>query len=86
MSKLYLEDIVDVNTPYPYVFVYMLEENEIFSPGQFAPFMDLAVQRDRSLRMTVFESANPVSLTLEQWNEIARVAREYRQETLENDD
>jgi hypothetical protein len=86
MGKLYFEDIVDVNTPYPYVFVYMLETSEIFSPSQFAPFMDLAVQRDRSLCMTVFESANPVSLTLEQWDEIARVAKEYQQETLGNDD
>ena len=44
MGKLYFEDIVDVNTPYPYVFVYMLPEGETFNPSTFAPFMDLAIQ------------------------------------------
>jgi hypothetical protein len=66
MGKLHFEDIVGVNTPYPYVFVYMLEESETLSPSAFAPFMALAVQQDRSLLMTVFESANSVSLKLEQ--------------------
>lgn len=38
MGKLYFEDIVDVNTPHPYVFVYMLPDNEAFSPSAFVPF------------------------------------------------
>jgi hypothetical protein len=86
MSRLYFENVVDVNTPHPYVFVYMLEEGETFSPSAFAPFMDLTVEEDRSLLMTVFESAKPVSLTLDQWTEIARVAKEYHEETLQNYD
>jgi hypothetical protein len=85
MGKLYFEDIVDVNTPHPYVFVYMLPEGEAFNPSTFAPFMDLAVQADRSLVMTIFESATPVALSPDQWAEIARVAKEYHEETLANE-
>ena len=86
MGKLYFEDIVDVNTPHPYVFVYMLPDNETFSPSAFAPFMDLAIQANRSLIMTIFESPNPVALSVGQWLEIARIAKEYHEETLANDD
>lgn len=86
MSRLYFEDIVDVNAPHPYVFVYMLDDRDTYSPSAFAPFTDIGVANDHSLLMTVFESAKSVSLTIEQWNEIARVAHEYHKETLQNDD
>jgi hypothetical protein len=86
MGKLYFEDIVDVNTPYPYVFVYLLPDDRSFSPSEFAPFMELVVQEDRNLVMTIFESANPVALGVDQWLEISRVAKEYYDETLANDD
>jgi hypothetical protein len=79
-------NIVDVSTRHPYVFVYMLGDRDTYSPSAFAPFMNIAVAKDYSLLMTVFESAKPVSLTVEQWNEIARVAKEYHEETLQNDD
>jgi hypothetical protein len=86
MGKLYFEDIVDVNTPHPYVFVYMLQEDDKFSPSEFAPFMELAVQKDRSLLMTIFESAIPISLSIDQWTEVARIAKKYHDETLASND
>jgi hypothetical protein len=86
MSRLYFEDVVDVNVPHPYVFVYMVDDRDTCSPSALAPFMDIGVANDHSLLMTVFESAKPVSLTIEQWNEITRVAQEYHKETLQNDD
>jgi hypothetical protein len=38
------------------------------------------------LVMTIFESPNPVALSVGQWLEIARIAKEYHEETLANDD
>jgi hypothetical protein len=66
LSRLYFEDVVDVNTPHPYVLVYMLNDKDAYSPSAFALFMDIAIAEDRSLLMTVFESAKPVSLTVDQ--------------------
>jgi hypothetical protein len=86
IGKLVFEDIVDINTPHPYVFVYLLADDEIFSVSGFSPFMELAVQENKSLSMTIFESIKTVSLSAEQWDEISKVPRDYHKETLENDD
>jgi hypothetical protein len=86
MKRLIFEDIIDINTPHPYVFVYLLAEDEEFSVSGSSPFMELAVQEDNSLLMTRFESSESVSLSAAQWDEISKVAREYHWETLESSD
>ena len=86
MAKLAFEDVGDVNAPHPYILVYLLADHESFWPGQFEAFMELAVEKDQRLVLTVYKSDAPVSLSVDQWDEISRVAREYHEETLKSGD
>ncbi|MFC0572124.1 hypothetical protein [Paraburkholderia solisilvae] len=44
--------------------------------------MELAVEKDDSLKLTIYPTRNSVSLTVEQWDEIAKEARKYHAQIL----
>ncbi|CAB3762023.1 hypothetical protein LMG29739_03766 [Paraburkholderia solisilvae] len=71
-----------MNAAHPYVLVGLLDDAEIYRPGCFEPFMELAVEKDDSLKLTIYPTRNSVSLTVEQWDEIAKEARKYHAQIL----
>jgi len=44
--------------------------------------MELAVEKDNSLLLTVYPTDRPRSMTVEQWEEISKRARAYHAELL----
>ncbi|HEX7910597.1 MAG TPA: hypothetical protein VF534_21240 [Paraburkholderia sp.] len=82
MSTLYFELFADVTAAHPYIAVHLFDDGESYHPGKFDPFMELAVEKDNSLVLTVYKSDKAQSLTVDQWEEIARRAREYHAEIL----
>ncbi|CAE6854716.1 hypothetical protein R75483_07772 [Paraburkholderia domus] len=53
-----------------------------YDPTKFNPFTELAVEKDDSLVLTVYEHGKNLSLTIERWDEISRRARAYHAEVL----
>jgi hypothetical protein len=82
LATLYFELFADVTAAHPYIAVHLFEDGESYDPGKFNPFMELAVEKDNSLVLTVYKSGKAQSLTVEQWEEIARRARTYHAEIL----
>jgi hypothetical protein len=82
MTSLVFELFSDVTAPHPYFSVYLLKEGEPYDPGKFNPFMEFSVEKNSELVLTIYEHAQAISLTLEQWNEISRRAREYHENVL----
>ncbi|MDQ0624253.1 MAG: hypothetical protein ACJ8I3_00300 [Paraburkholderia graminis] len=82
MTHLAFELFSDVNAAHPYITVYLLEDGESYDPTNFNPFMELAVEKDNSLVLTVYPTDRPRSMTVEQWEEISKRARAYHAEVL----
>jgi hypothetical protein len=57
-----------------------LGENQAFEPGNFNPFMELAVEKDDSLIFAIYKTDKPLSLTVDQWDQISTRAKAYRDE------
>ncbi|MFM0282545.1 hypothetical protein P0D75_31515 [Paraburkholderia sediminicola] len=86
MTHLAFELFSDINAAHPYLTVYLLEDGESYDPGRFNPFMELAVEKDNRLALTVYKTDSPVSLNIEQWDEISKRARAYHEEILASGD
>jgi hypothetical protein len=82
MTRLVFELFSDVHAAHPYIMVYLLQDDETYHAGSFNPFMELAVEKDNSLVLTIYETERTWSLTVEQWEEISRRARAYHAEVL----
>jgi hypothetical protein len=82
MTHLIFELFSDVNAAHPYIMAYLLQNNETYHAGSFNPFMELAVEKDNDLVLTIYETDKTWSLTVEQWEEIATRARSYHAEIL----
>jgi hypothetical protein len=86
LATLYFELFADVTAAHPYIAVHLFEDGESYDPGKFNPFMELAVEKDSNLVLTIYKSDKAQSLTVEQWDEISRRARTYHAETLASGD
>ncbi|MFC0402266.1 hypothetical protein [Paraburkholderia rhizosphaerae] len=75
--KLAFDLLSDVNAAHPYVLVGLLGDAETHRPGCFEPFMELAVEKGDNLKLSIYPTKSSVSLTVEQWEEIAQKARRY---------
>ncbi|HEX7910599.1 MAG TPA: hypothetical protein VF534_21255 [Paraburkholderia sp.] len=82
MTHLAFELFSDINAAHPYITVYLLDDGESYNPSKFSPFMELAVEKDSNLVLTVYETDTALSLSVDQWEEIARRARKYHAEIL----
>jgi hypothetical protein len=86
MTHLIFELFSDVYAAHPYVMVYLLQDGETYHAGSFNPFMELAVENDNRLVLTVYKTDSPVSLSIEQWDEISKRARAHHEEILAGGD
>ncbi|MDE1179833.1 hypothetical protein [Paraburkholderia sp.] len=84
METLYFEDVIDITVPHPYVFVYRVPAGEVYSVDRYSPFMRLGMHEDTTLVFTIFESATPTMLLIDQWTQIHAAAQAYRQYVLDN--
>lgn len=81
LATLHFELFADVTAAHPYIAVH-LEDDESYGPGKFNPLVERAVERDNNLVLTVYKPSKAQSLTIEQWEEIAKRARVYHVEGL----
>jgi hypothetical protein len=86
MTQLVFELFSDVHAAHPYIMVYLLQDSESYQAGAFNPFMELAIENDDSLVLTVYATDKPLLLNVEQWDEISRRARAYHAEVLASGD
>jgi hypothetical protein len=82
MAKLFFERIEDVNVDRPYLFVFLLEDDQTYWVGKFSQFLYLSINSDNKLCFTFYPSANPLTLTHEEWKEILQVGETFLSETL----
>jgi hypothetical protein len=86
MTKLAFEQIEDVNVDRPYLFVFLLEDDETYWVGQFHQFLYISIGDDDRLSFTFYPSENPILLTHTQWAEILETAEIFLDKTLKRDD
>ncbi|QYD73465.1 hypothetical protein KZJ38_27970 [Paraburkholderia edwinii] len=86
MTKLAFDLLSDVHAAHPYILVGLLEDDEPRLPSVFDPFMEVSVEKDKTLLLTINQGKKFVALTIEQWEEIAQEARKYHAEILANGD
>ncbi|MFC0572126.1 hypothetical protein [Paraburkholderia solisilvae] len=84
MTKLAFDLLSDVHAAHPYILVGLLEDDEPRTPSTSDPFMELSVEKDNRLILTINPGKKPISLTIEQWEEIAQEARKYHAEILDS--
>ena len=82
MTKLAFEQIEDVNVDRPYLFVFLLEDEETYWVGKFSQFLYISISDDNKLCFAFYPSASPVCLSHEQWKEILKTAETFLDETL----
>jgi hypothetical protein len=85
MTKLAFEDIDDARFRRPYLFVFLLEDNETYWVGQFSPFMQIAITDNDDLAFNFYQSEKDLSLTKAQWSEISNEAQLFLDGTLAQD-
>jgi hypothetical protein len=83
MAQLIFEYVGDIRAAHPYYCVYMSDQMNLYRQD---PFLEIAVEKEGNLVITIEARKEALHLTLEQWEEILARARKYRQETLDSDD
>jgi hypothetical protein len=86
MGKLVFEQIDDVRAAHPYLFVYLLEDQQTFQVGRGHPFMRIEVTREKTLSFNFYPIDQEIALTQEHWEKVLAVAREFLGETLQSGD
>ncbi|MFM0284979.1 hypothetical protein P0D75_43930 [Paraburkholderia sediminicola] len=86
MENLVYERIDDARVAYPYLFVYLLRDGEVFKMGLYHPFLQIAVGNDREPAFTFYPTEEPVSLNVEHWQHILETARDFLPEALASGD
>ncbi|MEN3931776.1 hypothetical protein WJT86_11995 [Microvirga sp. W0021] len=76
MSNLVFEKVGDINSKYAYVCVYSENKND--------PFMEIAVSDSKEIVFTLYQNSFPVSLTIQQWNEIYNFSLDFLPKALKN--
>ncbi|MFM0166156.1 MULTISPECIES: hypothetical protein [Paraburkholderia] len=85
MTKLAFEDIDDARVRRPYLFVFLLEDEETYWVGQFSPFMQITITDNDALMFNFYPSEKDLCLSKEQWQEILQTAETFLDETLRRD-
>jgi hypothetical protein len=83
MAKLVFEQIDDVRAAHPYLFVYLLEDQQTFQVGRGHPFMQIEVTGGKELSFNFYPIDQQIALTQEHWEKVLAVAREFLEETLQ---
>jgi hypothetical protein len=76
---------LDATSPNPSILFGIRGAREPYLPGCFDPFLEAAVAKDNRLVLSLYRTSWPVSLTVEQWEAIARHARSYHGKILSGD-
>jgi hypothetical protein len=72
----------DTTASHPSILFGIRGESEPYLPGCFDPFLEVTVAKDNSLKFSLYTKGWTVSLSVEQWEAIARHARKYHKNIL----
>ncbi|QTD45630.1 hypothetical protein [Ottowia testudinis] len=78
-QNLIFEKVGDINSTYPYLCVYDLED-------QANPFMEIGVTDEKRLQYTIYAGDRNIILTIEDWDVIQRRAQEFLPKALADED
>jgi hypothetical protein len=81
-NRIVCDLFFDTTAPHPSILFGIRGEKEPCLPGCFDPFLEVAVTKDNSLRFSLYTKGWTVSLSVEQWEAIARHARRYHENIL----
>ncbi|WP_153098954.1 hypothetical protein [Paraburkholderia hayleyella] len=85
MYKLEFKQVEHANSVYPYLLVYLLEENQSMEDIELFPFLRIFVEADNKLYFEIYPATQPVYLTEAHWEGILLKAREFLKALLAND-
>jgi hypothetical protein len=84
-NRIVFDIFVNATSSRPSMLFGIRGESEPYLPGCFDPFLEVAVARDNRLVLSLYKKSWPVSLTVEQWDAIARHAKSYHEKILSGD-
>ncbi|MGF6898920.1 hypothetical protein P3T22_000162 [Paraburkholderia sp. GAS348] len=86
MTKLFFERIEDMNVDRPYLFVFLLEDDQTYWVGKFTQFLEIFIQPNNELEFVLCPTHDTVRLTKLQWQEIMDKSHKFLEFVLERGD
>ena len=86
MTKLFFERIEDMTVDRPYLFVFLLEDDQPYWVGSFTQFLEIYIQADNELEFVLCPGLDIVRLTASHWQEIMDKSHDFREFVLERGD
>jgi hypothetical protein len=83
MSKLIFEHVGDIRAAPPYYCVYTSDQ---MTEYRRYPFLEIAVEKEGNLVITIEARGDALRLTPEQWEEVLIRARAYHKEMLDKNE
>lgn len=77
MKSIRIEFVGDINSTYPYL--------EVFQEQVLAPFMEVGITDSKELCFKFYPTAEKLTLSLEQWERILTVAKDFLPKSLANE-
>jgi hypothetical protein len=81
-NRIVFDTFLDATSSRSFILFGIRGDSEPYLPGCFDPFLEVAVARDNRLVFSLYKKSWPVSLTVEQWDAIARHAKTYHEKIL----
>jgi hypothetical protein len=89
MSRLCFQGLSFVDRTYPFLWVYLGKGTESYSDivHNQEPFMEIGISEEKELFFTYFDyNKKDITLSLEEWKEIQRMAEDYAPRVLANEE
>lgn len=78
MINIRIEEVGDINFDYPYLEVFLKEDNK--------PFLEIGVSEQKQLNFKFYSSKTDVLMNVEEWEYILSVAKDFLPRALKNEE
>ena len=78
MINIRIEEVGDINFDYPYLEVFLKENNK--------PFLEIGVSEEKQLNFKFYASKTDVLMNAEQWKYILSIANDFLPRALKNEE
>lgn len=88
MSRLFFEEVSEVDRIYPYIWVYLVKGNESYLDiiGNKKPFMEICISEEKEFFFIFYASTIDIKLSLDEWKEIQLQAEVLFPKALRNEE
>lgn len=77
MTKLYFERIEDMNVDRPYLFAFLLEDDQTYWVGKFTQFLEIFIQPNNEIEFVLCPTQDVIRLNAAHWQEIMSKSGEF---------